>query len=67
MSMQDFIEEQLELGLTLNRLAKLLNVSYPTIKAHASGEAEKVNMKLAKNIYDVFDVVIEPYIEKEVK
>lgn len=67
MSIQDFIDEQLELGITLNRLARLLGVSYPTMKAHNDGDAEKVNFKLAKSIYDLFGVVIDPYIELELK
>jgi len=67
MLMFDFIEGKKEEGMTINRIAKVLGVTQPTIQAHYNGDAEKVNLKLAKNIYKLFDVVIEPYLEVEVK
>lgn len=65
--MKKFIEDKLNEGFTLNRLAKLLEVSYPALKAHYEGEAKSVNLKLAKSVYKNFGVVIEPYLEVEVK
>ena len=65
MTIQEFINEQKGKGVTLNRLAKVLKVSYPALKAHDQEEAQSVNLKLAKSIYSNFGIVLDGFLELE--
>jgi predicted transcriptional regulator len=69
MKMSEFVEGCLNKGMTINRVATLLNVSYPAIKAYVDMGGDEVipNKRLAKSVYDLFGVVIEPYIKEELE
>ena len=44
MKIKQFIEQQKEKGVTLYRLANVLEISHPAISAHWYGMAERVNI-----------------------
>jgi predicted transcriptional regulator len=69
MKMSEFVEDCLDKGMTINRVATLLNVSYPAIKAYVDmgGDEMSPNKALAKEVYNIFGVVIEPYIKEELE
>lgn len=66
MTIQKFIQEKLEEGFTLNRLAKILQVSPGTLSKHLNKKIHKVRLPLAKKIYAHFDrVVLDGFLETE--
>lgn len=67
MTIKQIIDQQVAKGVTLYRLAKVFEVTHKTITAHAEGTAEKVNIKLAKTIYKKFSIVLDGFIEQELK
>ena len=67
MNIKEFITEQQKDGISLFRLAKVLEITYPAMNAHFLGTAKRVNTKLAKTIYTKFDIVLDGFIVQELK
>lgn len=67
MEIKDFIQSKIDSGVTINRLSKILKVSYPALRDHYEGNAQSVNSRLAKSIYKNFGIVLNGYLEIELK
>lgn len=67
MNIKELIKEQLCKGMSLGRLANVLEISYQGLSNHKEGVAKSVNLKLAKTVYKKFNVVLDGFIEIELK
>ena len=66
MTIQTFLQEKLDEGFTLNRLATILEVSPGTLSKHLNNKIKKVRLSLAKKIYSNFHgVKLDGFLESE--
>jgi hypothetical protein len=67
MTLKEIIDQQEAKGITIPRLAKVFECSAQALYDHKDGTAKKVNIKLAKTIYKKFNIVLDGFLELELK